>query len=342
LNMCASLQKRAALWLALAVSTAALLTTNAQDAAAPVNAISATKAPVLMPWQEKLTLGPGDAMEISLYGQKESMRQIVIGPDGRFSYLQAQDVTGTGLTVDELRAHLEQILMKYHLAPRVVIAPAAFRSKKYYLLGNVQGRGAYPLDKPVTLVEAVARAHGFVVASPQRSSFTLTDFSQAFLMRRQADGSFARETVDFEALFQRGELQHNRLLAPDDYLYFPPTGLEEVYVLGAIAGTGPLPYSKDLTVLGAIAGRGGFTDAAWKERVLVVRGSLNKPETFVVNMGKTLRAAGKDFALQPKDIVYVSRTPWAKAEELLEAASSDFVRAIAVSWTGKQIGPLTK
>ena len=344
LNMCASIQKRAALWVALAASLAALSTATAQEpsATAPTNGISATKSPVLMPWQEHLTLGPGDALEISLYGQKDTSRQIIIGPDGRFSFLQAMDVVGTGFTVDELRAHLEQILMKFHLAPRVVIAPAAFRSKKYYLLGNVLGRGAYPLDKPVTIVEAVARAKGFVTASPQRSSFTLTDFSQAFLMRRQADGNFTREPVDFESLFQRGELQHNKLLAPDDYLYFPPTGLDEVYVLGAIAGTGPLQYSKDLTVLGAVAGRGGFTDAAWKERVLVVRGSLNKPQTFVVNMGKALRAVDKDFALQPKDIIYVARKPWAKAEELLEAASSDFVRAVAVSWTGKQIGPLTK
>ena len=74
------------------------------------------------------------------------------------------------------------------------------------------------------------------------------------LVRRQADGSFAREAVDFESLFQRGELQHNKLLAPDDYMYFPPTGLEEVYVLGEVRGIGPLPYTRDLSVLGAIAG----------------------------------------------------------------------------------------
>jgi protein involved in polysaccharide export with SLBB domain/Mrp family chromosome partitioning ATPase len=344
LNMCSSIQKRAALWVMLVAVLAALSNASAQapDANPPTNGISATKVPVLASWQERLTVGPGDALEISLYGQKDTTRQVVVGPDGRFSFLQAMDFAASGLTIDELRTQLEQQLMKFHLAPRVVVLPIAFRSKKYFLLGNVQGRGAYPLDKPVTIVEAVARARGFVTAAPQRSSFTLTDFSQAFLMRRQTDGSFAREAVDFESLFQRGELQHNKLLAPDDYLYFPPTGLEEVYVLGSVAGTGPLPYSKDLTVLGAIAARGGFTDAAWKERILVVRGSLNKPETFVVNIGKTLRAVEKDFVLQPKDIVYVSRKPWAKAEELLESASSDFMRAIAVTWTGRQIGPLTK
>jgi len=89
-------------------------------------------------------------------------------------------------------------------------------------------------------------------------------------------------------------------------------------------------------VLGAISGRGGFTDAAFRQKILVVRGSLTRPETFVVDMDKVLRAAGKDFPLQPKDIVYVSRKPWAKAEELLEAASSDFMRAMVVTWTGQQ------
>jgi protein involved in polysaccharide export with SLBB domain len=193
------------------------------------------------------------------------------------------------------------------------------------------------LDKPTTIVEAIAKARGFVTAGQHRSSFTLTDLSQAFLVRRQPDGSFARESVDFESLFQRGELQNNRLLAPDDYLYFPPTGLEEVYVLGEVRGAGPLPYTKSLTVLGAIAGKGGFTEGAFRQRILVVRGSLQHPETFVVNVSEMLIAATPDFALRPRDIVYVSRKPWAKAEELLEAAASDFVRAVVVSWTAQNI-----
>jgi hypothetical protein len=69
---------------------------------------------------------------------------------------------------------------------------------------------------------------------------------------------------------------------------------------------------------------------------------LQKPETFVVDLQSTLRAQSPDFELQPRDIVYVSRKPWAKAQELLEAASSDFVRAIAVTWTGREIGPIIR
>ena len=96
------------------------------------------------------------------------------------------------------------------------------------------------------------------------------------------------------------------------------------------------------TVLGAIAGKGGFTDAAFREKILVVRGSLEHPETFVLNVADMLRAAAPDFVLQPRDIIYVSRKPWAKAEELLKSASSDFVRAAVTAWTGREVETLIK
>jgi protein involved in polysaccharide export with SLBB domain len=343
------------------------LSANAQEKAAlPLAPIKGKPAPPsLAPWQQRLTLGPGDVFDVSLYGQPDSLRPgIIIGPDGRMSYLQARDVEAAGLTIDELRTKLEGVLVKFHLAPRVVVVPVAFHSKKYFLLGNVVQPGAFTLDKPTTIVEAVAQARGFVSTALQRSSFTLADLTHAFLVRRRANGEFAREAVDFEKLFLHGELQENRTLAPDDYLYFPPLGLEDVYVLGEVASTGVVPYTKDLTVLGAIAGRGGFKEGAYRQKILIIRGSLDHPEAFaagtngvqqlrtmldaatpettIVDTAAALRATVPDFALRPRDIVYVSRKPWAKAEELLEAASSDFVRALVVAWTGQNIKPFSR
>ena len=117
--------------------------------------------PVLAPWQQKLTFGPGDVFDIGLYGKPDTQRgSVVIAPDGRFSYLQALDVTAAGLTVDELRAQLETLLMKYHLAPRVVLVPT-FHSKKYYVQGEVLKPGAYPLVAPATVLDAPVNAGGF-------------------------------------------------------------------------------------------------------------------------------------------------------------------------------------
>jgi len=198
----------------------------------------------------------------------------------------------------------------------------------------------FPLDRPITLVEAVARAKGFVSLGQQRSSFRMVDLAHAFLVRRQPSGAYEREHLDFEALFLRGDLQNNKLLAPDDYLYFPPLGLEEVYLLGEVGHPGVVPYTKELTVLGAIAGHGGITDAAFKQKILIIRGSLEKPETFIINYASILRAETPDFKLEPRDIIFVSRKPWAKAEELLEAAASDFAKAAVTTWVGRKMDPL--
>src|SRR6185295_8458412 len=46
----------------------------------------------LADWQKHLTLGPGDILEMSLYGQADSLRSnLSIGPDGRLNYLEARD-----------------------------------------------------------------------------------------------------------------------------------------------------------------------------------------------------------------------------------------------------------
>ena len=44
--------------------------------------------------------------------------------------------------------------------PRVLVSPVSYHSKKYYVLGKVMLKGAFTLDRPMTVIEAVARAQG--------------------------------------------------------------------------------------------------------------------------------------------------------------------------------------
>lgn len=307
-------------------------------------AFSISSPAQLADWQKRLTLGAGDVLNISLYEQLDSDRKgLIIGPDGRLNYLQARDVMASGLTIDELRAQLETVLGRFYRPPlRVIIVPQAYTSKKYYLLGNVVQKGVFPLDRPVTIIEAIAQAQGFVTTVGRRSTLMLADLPRAFLIRQEEKEGARRVNVDFEGLFLRGDLSQNISLAPGDYLYFPPLDLQELYVLGEVHTPGVMPYTPEMTVLRAIASHGGFTDRSYRKRVLVVRGSLTHPLTTIVDVSGILKAQGLDMKLEPRDIVYVSRKPWYKAEELLQSAISDFLRAAVVSWTGNNVGPFIK
>jgi protein involved in polysaccharide export with SLBB domain len=291
-------------------------------------------------WQQKLTLGPGDVLTFSLYGEEKELtrKDVPIGPDGRVSYLEAQNIMAAGLTVDEFRDRLNQELGKYRRAAQAYVVPVAYKSKKYYVLGKVTQRGAFPLDRPLTLIEAVAQARGMETGlSADRSLVELADLSRSFIARNGR-----KLPVDFEKLFLNGDLSQNVALEPNDYIYFPGTGQSEVYVLGAVRQSGAYSYTTSVGALGAVAARGGFTERAWKQKLLVIRGSLGRPEAFVVNAADVLSGRTPDLKLQPKDIVYVSERPWVRAEELLDAAASAFVTSAVVVWTGVHVSSVER
>jgi len=286
-------------------------------------------------WQKHLTLGPGDILNFSLFEQPDTLqRDVVIGPDGRVSFLQAVDVLATGLTVDELRAKFDTELGKFYRSPRTIITPAQYRSKKYYMLGTVQNAGPYQLDRPVTMIEAIARAGGLQTGLFDQNTVELTDLSHSFVIR-----GGRRLNVDLEALFQNGDLSQNIALEPDDYLYFPSASANAIFVVGAVISQGVVAYTANASVISAITARGGYVEKAYQSHVLVVRGSLNKPETFVVDTKAILAGEQPDFRLQPKDIVYVSRRPWARAEEILDGAATAFIQAAIVTATGNYVFP---
>ncbi|HET7626054.1 MAG TPA: polysaccharide biosynthesis/export family protein, partial [Verrucomicrobiae bacterium] len=98
------------------------------------------------PWQKHLTLGPGDILNFELFGEPLLKRtEVPIAPDGRVSYLEAQDILATGLTVDELRQKMDDELGKFRRVAHVIITPVAYRSKKYFVLGKVVQKGVYVL-----------------------------------------------------------------------------------------------------------------------------------------------------------------------------------------------------
>ncbi len=307
------------------------------NAIPPGQLSASSQTPSLAPWQERFTVGAGDLFHLRIYGRTETIRtRVPIGPDGRISFLEARSVPVAGLTVDEMRARLDEVLAKSYKNTRTIVTPVEWRSKQYYLLGAVVDRGAYTLDRPLTIIEGVARARGIDTGLYEHNTVELADMTRAFIVR---DGK--RLAVDFEKLFGKGDLSQNILIEPGDYLYFPSGTVNEVYVLGHVRSPGPLGLTGEKTLMGVLTVRGGFAPTAYKQRVLVVRGSLQKPQTFAVNVAAILSGREKDFELQPKDIIYVAAKPWQRVEDLLEMAVNSYLQAMTATWVGLNVKPIS-
>ncbi len=312
------------------------VSSQANNPAGNQNAFSGTAKRQRAEWQQHLTFGAGDVVDIHFYGNPALSRtNVFIGPDGRLSYLQATGVRATGLTVEELRQKLDEELSNFYPAPRTIVLPVTFASKKYFMLGKVNTKGSFNLDRPLTLLEAVAKAKGLETGLYQRTTVEMADLGRSFIVRNGQ-----KLPIDFEKLFLDGDLSQNVPIEPNDYVYFASTGAQDIYVVGEVMNPGPIGFVSSATVISAITDRGGYTDRAFKRRVLVVRGSLNEPETFVINTDAALDAHLRDFRLQPRDIVYVSRRPWVRAEELLDEAAASFIEGAVTTWSGVNIGPI--
>jgi protein involved in polysaccharide export with SLBB domain len=203
------------------------------------------------------------------------------------------------------------------------------------VLGAVVKKGAFPLNRPLTLIEAVAQAQGLETRVMDRSLVVQADLANSFISRQGQ-----HLPVDFKKLFAEGDLSQNIAIEPDDYLYFPPYERAQIYVLGEVRYPGGLTAAGRTGTMEAIAVRGGFSERAWPKRLLVIRGSLQKPQTFIVNANDILAAKSPDFQLQPRDIIYVSSRPWYKAEELLDLAATAFVQSAVVTKTGLSVTPI--
>ncbi|MDX6765639.1 MAG: polysaccharide biosynthesis/export family protein [Candidatus Methylacidiphilales bacterium] len=284
-------------------------------------------------WRDKYTLGPGDILLVHFYGKPTLTREnITVTPDGRITYLDAVNIPAAGLTIDELRVSLEQNLSRSFRQPKLVITPVALKSKSYAILGKVKRPGVYTLDRPMTLIEAIGRSEGIEIGLFEHRSIELADYARSYIIR---EGK--RLPVSFEDIFLRGNLEQNPQLEPGDYIFVASSIANDYYVLGAVTSPGFQGFSNDATVITAIANRGGFTRTAFRERVLVVRGSLDKPQTFVLNVDDMLRGKAPAFRLEPKDIVFVNNRPWYKVEDLLDRALLTFMESAASTWTSANI-----
>lgn len=284
-------------------------------------------------WRERYTLGPGDVLDIRFYGQPELARNGVrIGPDFTISYLQANSVKVANSTINELRALLEKELSKSYRNPRLIITPVELKSKRYTILGKIIDKGVFTLERPITLLEAIAQSRGIEVGLIENNTVEMADMERSFIIRH---GEML--DVDFAKLYFEGDLSQNVYLEPQDYIYLASNDSNQYFVFGAVNNPGAQNISRFGGVVTAVTRRTGFADNAWRKRILVIRGSLTEPETFMVNVDKVLQGEEPDFMIGPGDIVYVSSRPWYRVEQILDQAIGTYFESAASAWTNVNV-----
>jgi len=87
--------------------------------------------------------------------------RLVVRPDGKVSVPLIGEIQAAGLTPEKLSANIAEGLQKIMVHPEVTVGVERVNSKKYYIQGEVNRPGSYPLVIDTTVLEALVNAGGF-------------------------------------------------------------------------------------------------------------------------------------------------------------------------------------
>lgn len=128
---------------------------------ANTSATDATAGTGLSVDTKSYVIGPEDILFISVWREDTLTHQYGVRPDGKITVPLIKDVQAAGLTPERLGEQLTQALGEYFTKPEITVTVVQVNSKKFFITGEVNRTGQYPLVTPITVFDALNGAGGF-------------------------------------------------------------------------------------------------------------------------------------------------------------------------------------
>jgi polysaccharide export outer membrane protein len=299
--------------LVAAQNSAAPGETNRQSDAAkdPSGAVSAS--PGRSPEQKAppqstsaLLIGPGDEVEINVYGAPDLSEHTRVSAGGNISMPLIGYVRIAGLSSSEAEAAIEAQLRQNNIVkdPQVSVYVKEYTSSGISVTGEVAKPGFYSAVGPHRLYDVLQAAGGPTDRAANKVLISHRDQKDAMTLEISKDpAKMAASNVE---------------LQPGDTVVVPKAGI--VYVLGEVNRPGGyvLNSTGGITVLQVVAVAGGPTHVASAGKTRLLRRTENGFREERINLKKLLRGKAHDVPVRDEDILFV---PSSGLKEALNAST---------------------
>ena len=251
--------------------------------------------PVLAAAQADYRLGPEDEIQIRVWSHDDLTRKARVGLDGTISFPFVGEIKAQGLSVLELQKELESRLgPRFIVDPHVSVTVLEYKSQKFFVVGNVQKPGTFPLTKPINVIEAISQAGGIASGTGSRP----LSGAVAIIIRGQpgekADQprmpektpASLKTTVSLTAALA-GDPQQNVEIKNGDTIFVPNLAY---YVTGEVKNPNRYPFEENMTVLMAVTTAGGFTDKASRGGIYIIREKTGVKEQVKAKLEDLIQA----------------------------------------------------
>lgn len=235
-------------------------------------------------------LGPGDVLEVSVWGQADLTRQVTVRPDGKIALPLIGTVTAGGVSIQQLTRTLTRAYAVYLVNPKVAVIVRQFRTIRVSVVGQVTRPGSYQLEPGSRLLDLLSAAGGVTDAAA---------LTQAQLLRPGEPPI----VVDLERLLA-GDQSINVPLRGDEVLVVPEDLVNYINVLGEVIRPGRYRLRGQMRVLDVLLLAGGLTERASLAQARLLRASGETRSLFLDAL-LVQQEMSHNVALQPGDTLFI-------------------------------------
>lgn len=159
-------------------------------------------------------LQPTDVVNITVHDHPDLTTKARLTSDGSISFPLIGKVEAKGLTVQELERKIKEGLeQSYLVKAEVLVFIEEYHPRQVSVLGEVNKPGKYemPVEKELTVIEAIALAGGFTKDA---------DLNGTRVMRME-DGKKKTIKIKAKNITEKGEKDKDIVLQSDDVVFVP-------------------------------------------------------------------------------------------------------------------------
>ncbi|HLE62381.1 MAG TPA: polysaccharide biosynthesis/export family protein, partial [Pyrinomonadaceae bacterium] len=261
-------------------------------------------------------LGPGDVVDVRVFGQPDLNATAEVDSDGNISSLPFLEtpIAAKCRTEKQVQKDIATAYGKYIKSPQVSVRITERKSRQpATIFGAVRQPTRVQMQRKVRLNELMAASGGFT----ERLAGTIQILHTEPIMcpepgeeaqAKPIDGASVPLQVINVADLKAGKIEANPYIRPGDYVVV--TEAEPVYVTGSVTSPQGVFMRDKLTLTLAIAMVGGVKREAKSSDVRIIRqkpGSTQQ-ETIRVDLAAIKKNLKPDVLLQPYDVIEVGET----------------------------------
>ena len=258
-------------------------------------------------------LGPGDVLDVRVFGQPELSSSVQVDSDGNLSALPflEKPIVAKCRTDKEIQKDITLAYSKFINNPQVSVRISERNSRQpATVFGAVRQPTRVEMKRRVRLNELMAVSGGFT----ERASGTIQILHTEPLMCPQPGEEAEAAPIDGTRIplqivkiadLRAGKIDANPVIRPGDYVLV--TEAEPVYITGSVQSPGGVYLRDQLMLSRALAMVGGARKEAKLSEVRIYRqipGSANQ-EVITVDVAAIKKNQKPDVLLQPFDVIEV-------------------------------------